>query len=197
MIDTTPYMAWIEWTAVITGLLFIVLMISENIWTWAFGIVSSALFVYIMYVSQLYSESLLYVVYVIIGVYGWYKWSDKSKGAVEITTADRDTLIIIIVTGIVLTLALGTLMKQILTDSFSPYCDAFTSVFGLIASYMEAQKWVSSWLFWIVINAVSIWLYMSRELNISSILMFVYFVLSIAGFFAWRKKYFSSKTTKA
>ena len=103
--------------------------------------------------------------------------------------ASKDTLIKIIVTGIILTAALGTLMKELMPDSFSPYCDAFSSVFGLIASYMEAQKWVSAWLFWIVINAFSIWLYMSRELNVSSILMMVYLVLSIAGFYSWRSKY--------
>ena len=142
-----------------------------------------------MYQNQLYSESFLYVIYVIIGIYGWYKWSDKAESNSKIRTASKDTLIKIIVTGIILTAALGTLMKELMPDSFSPYCDAFSSVFGLIASYMEAQKWVSAWLFWIVINAFSIWLYMSRELNVSSILMMVYLVLSIAGFYSWRSKY--------
>lgn len=182
-------MAVLEWIAVVTGLLFIVLMIIENIWTWICGIISSAIFVYIMYQNQLYSESFLYVFYVIIGIYGWYKWSDKPQSKSKIRTASKDTLIKIIVTGIILTAALGTLMKELMPDSFSPYCDAFSSVFGLIASYMEAQKWVSAWLFWIVINAFSIWLYMSRELNVSSILMMVYLVLSIAGFYSWRSKY--------
>ncbi len=195
--DITEYMVVIEWIAVATGLLFIVLMIMENIWTWIFGIISSALFVYIMYQNQLYSESLLYVIYVLIGIYGWYKWSDKSSDTIKIRTASKDTLMVIIGLGIVLTFALGTLMKQLMTDSFSPYCDAFSSVFGLIASYMEAQKWVSAWLFWIVINAFSIWLYLSRELNVSSILMIVYFVLSIAGFFAWRRSYHMSLRTQS
>lgn len=187
--EISQYIQILEWIAVITGLLFIVLMILEIIWTWLFGIISSGLFVYIMYQSQLYSESLLYLIYVVIGFYGWYKWNDKASASIRIRTASKETLIMLIGIGIVTTLALGTIMKQLLTDSFNPYCDAFSSVFGLIASYMEAQKWVSSWLFWIVINAFSIWLYMSRELNISSILMVVYFTLSIAGFFIWRKKY--------
>ena len=123
---------------------------------------------------------------------GLYRWSDTTAKTLKVRTASRDTLVKIIVLGIVLTFALGTLVKQLMSDSFSPYCDAFSSVFGLIASYMEAQKWVSAWLFWIVINAFSIWLYRSRELDISSYLMVVYFVLSIVGFFSWRRKYHMS-----
>ena len=72
-------------------------------------------------------------------------------------------------------------------SSNNPYIDAATTVFSFIASYMQAKRVLSSWHFWIVINAVSIWLYYQRGLEVYSLLMVVYFALSIAGLFQWSR----------
>lgn len=178
----------LEIFAVSMGLLFIVLLISENIWCWAFGILSSLSFVFLMYYSRLYSESLLYVFYVIIGVYGWQKWSQEGEQRIDIQRVPWPRLAAIFLSGVVLSYIVGYFFSNY-TNAQRPFADATTSVFSVLASYMEAHKWLSSWIFWIAINAFSIWLYFDRSLNFSSFLMLIYFLLSIFGFLQWRNKY--------
>ena len=68
-------------------------------------------------------------------------------------------------------------------------CVTHTTIFSFIASYLEAHKILGGWLYWIVINAVSVILYFERGLQIYAALMVVYFGLSVVAYFSWRKKY--------
>ena len=176
----------LEWIAVAMGIVYIFLLIQENIWCWFFGIVSSICFIFLMYNKQLYSESILYAFYVFIGFYGFYKWSQNDTEKVIIKSASWTTILYIVVIGIICSYFVGTFFGQ-KTDAARPFADATTSVFSVLASYMEAHKWLASWFFWIVINFFSIWLYFDRALNISSMLMVIYFLLSIVGYMQWKK----------
>jgi len=173
---------------VVTGLLFLVLLIYEIIWCWLFGIVSSAAFVVLMFITKLYSESILYFIYIFIGVYGWIRWTKGPQGVLRITKAPLRKRMILVGLAALLSVLTGYLFSNY-TDANRPYADAGSTVFSLLASYMEANKWLSAWLFWIGINGFSVWLYADRALNLSSMLMVVYFILSIWGFLAWRRKY--------
>ena len=178
----------LESFSVIMGLLFIILLIRENIWCWLFGILSSTGFAFLMFNSRLYSETILYVFYVFVGFYGFYKWKDRGQNKIIITRTKLINILMLFGLGVVLTFGVGYYF-DINTNAERPFADAFTSVFSVLASFMEAHKWLSSWIFWIVINAFSIWLYFDRDLNISSFLMVIYFLLSIFGFIQWRNNY--------
>ena len=178
----------LEIVAVSMGLIFIILLISENIWCWAFGILSSLAFVFLMYYSRLYSESILYVFYVIIGVYGWQKWSQEGENKIVIHRVSWRVIATVLIFGAVLSYLAGYYFNNY-TNAQRPFADATSSVFSILASYMEAHKWLSSWVFWIVINGFSIWLYFDRSLNFSSFLMVIYLLLSIFGFIQWRQRY--------
>ena len=67
----------LELIAVILGLIYLILLIKEKIACWIFGILSSAISIYLFYSIQLYSEAILYFYYVIIGIYGFWLWSIK------------------------------------------------------------------------------------------------------------------------
>lgn len=176
----------LELIAVIAGIVYLVLLIRENIWCWFFGIISSLAFIYLMYQNHLYSESILYIFYVFVGFYGIYKWKDRGKNKIVITRTSYLNILLILVSGIIISYCVGTFFAS-QTDAERPFADATTSVFSVLASFMEAHKWLSSWIFWIGINAFSIWLYMDRELNMASFLMVIYFLLSIFGYMQWNK----------
>ena len=89
--------------------------------------------------------------------------------------------------GFGLAMLLGFVFKNY-TDAQNPYLDAFTTSFSFIASYMETRKVLSAWLFWIVVNGVTIVLYLSKDLDIYSALTVVYFISSFIGYFSWKKK---------
>ncbi len=180
-------MLLLEIFAVMMGILFIILLINENIWCWLFGILSSSAFVFLMYNVQLYSESILYIFYVAIGFYGWKQWNKQGDDKIVVGRKPWMYLLIVTIIGAIVSLLVGYIFDNN-TDAQRPYADASTSVFSILASYLEAHKLLSAWVYWIVINACSIWLYFDRSLNLSSFLMVVYFLLSIFGFLQWQKK---------
>ena len=177
----------LELFATITGLCFIILMIYQNIWCWPIGILSSIASIFLFYSSKLYMESILYLFYVAIGIYGWWVWNHVAqKKAVSIATPRYHFSILLI--GALLTAGIGWI-NDTYTDAARPVADAGSTIFSFIASYMEAHRILSSWVFWVIINLFSIWLYMDRGFKLYSGLMVLYFLLSVAGYLQWKKDY--------
>lgn len=181
----------IELASVLLSIAFLVLLMRESIWCWPFGIVGSALGVFLFVAPgaevKLYSEAVLYTYYVWIGIYGWMRWKRKGKEESRIRAWSLKQHLQAFALGGILTPILGFVMDNIF-QSNSPYLDAFTTVFSFIASYMQAEKIFTSWHFWIVINSITIGLYLSRGLNMYSGLMMVYLVLSFFGLYQWKKR---------
>jgi len=178
---------YIEWTAVLLSLIFLIFLIKEKKWCWPFGIVSSLLSIYLFIEIKLYSEAILYFYYVLIGIYGWYVWTSKNKEDLKVKTWPWAKHIPFILGGMLCSFLLGLFFKTY-TDAEKSYIDSTSTIFSFIASYMEAHKIFSSWVFWILINGLSIWLYYNRGLMVYSGLMVIYFVVSIYGFWDWGKK---------
>lgn len=179
----------LELIAVILGLIYLILLIKEKLACWVFGILSSALSIYVFYSIQLYSEAILYLYYVIIGVYGYWLWSTQGidKKTFLITDFKFQAHLVTVLIGIVLSLMLGYFFDS-LTDASSPYLDSFTTIFSFIASYLQAKKILSSFVYWIIINAATLYLYIHKELEFYFFLTVVYFIFSFAGFITWRRK---------
>jgi len=57
----------------------------------------------------------------------------------------------------------------------------------VITTYLVAKKFLENWLYWIVIDSVSIPLYLDRGLPLTALLFAVYVVIAIAGYFSWKK----------
>jgi len=73
------------------------------------------------------------------------------------------------------------------TDAALPYADAFATVASLVAQWLLVRKRLESWLFWIVVDVVSIAMYAMKGLFLTSGLYAVFLVMAAAGFLAWRK----------
>lgn len=175
-----------EWFAVATAILYVILAAKRLILCWLFALISSALYVYICFVSKLYIETFLQVFYFGMGVLGWILWNRSSVENDEIKTwGIRLNLINIILSGI-LTLGLGYYFK-LNTDQASPFLDAFVTSFALSATLMITKKVHEGWVYLIVVDIVSIYLYASRELYLTSFLSLVYTIIAIFGWLAWLK----------
>jgi nicotinamide mononucleotide transporter len=180
---------YLEIIAVILGLAYLFFLIKENILCWYFGVFGSLVSILLFYRTGLYSESILYVYYVVIGVYGFLHWkkSLKKSKVFQITDYAVTTYLKMIVLGEVLSLLLGFSFEKF-TGASMPYLDAHTTIFSFIASYLEVKKKLGAWVFWIVINAVTIILYLKKDLNLYTGLTLVYLVFSFIGYFQWKKK---------
>lgn len=185
----------IEILATTGNLIYIVLLIKEKIICWSFGIAGSALSVYLFMDAKLYSEALLYTFYALMGCWGWIRWHRQ--------LAENNNPIIkwyftahckAIVLGCAIALGLGY-SAQYFTDAQRPFFDAFTTVFSFLATYLEITKVLETWIYWIILNLASIWLYHDRNLDIYAVLIGFYSVLSVWGFISWSKVYRAQVST--
>ncbi len=181
---------YLEITAVITGLVYIILLVKENIWCWFFAIISAVLSIYLFYSAQLYSEAILYFYYIFNGIYAWWVWSGKGiqDAGADIQKWPIYKHISAVLMSVFLAFGLGYFFDNN-SDAQRPYLDAGSTIFSFTASFLEAHKVLNGWVYWIIINLFSVFLYLDRNLNLYAVLMGVYFVISIMGYLSWRKKY--------
>ena len=191
-----PLNTVIEILATLFGLCYIVLLIQEKILCWLFGIAGSLLSVYLFIATKLYSEAFLYSYYVVMGAWGWIHWARRERAHDNPVTRYRaqDHLLVIAVAALG-ALALGSFFAHA-SDAQRPYIDAFTTSFSFAATYMQVKKVLENWYYWIVLNGVSIWLYMDRSLDIYAMLIFVYAGLSILGLYQWLRAWDSQRAAE-
>ena len=178
---------YIEILATVFSIGYLILLIRQNIWCWPLAIVGSSLSIYLFVDAKLYSEAILYGFYVAAAIYGWWLWG-KPKKPKPVTEWGWQTQSLLIGIGLLSGFGIGYVFKTF-TDAAKPLIDAMTTAFSLIASYMEAHKVLSGWIYWIIINLTSIFLYYSRGLEVYAGLMVVFTVLSILGYTNWKKAF--------
>ncbi len=188
---------YIEILGTITGIIYVYLSIKQNIWSWFFGIINSLLYIYINFSAELYANMNLQVYYVIISVYGWYHWlyGAKEIGEKELpvsTTTFRLSMWLSLVT-LALFVFLIFFLKRF-TQSQLPMVDALTTAASIVATWMLTRKLIEQWIIWVVVDVISIGMYIYLQLYATSILFTVYTILAISGYYQW-KKYLSKNQT--
>jgi nicotinamide mononucleotide transporter len=186
------YIKVFEWLATITGFLYIYYTIREDTRLWIYGIISSALFVWVFFKSAIYANSLLYIYYVIIGFYGWYTWHRSEKKAANddrltIHRSSLKKLVAYFATSVILALPVYLILKKY-SDSDAPLLDAVLTTGGMVATWMLTQKLIEQWIFWIVIDMLWCGLMLYKGMYPALLLFIAYTVLAFKGYFEWRKQ---------
>jgi nicotinamide mononucleotide transporter len=178
---------WWEVLAVVLAVAYLVLAIRQNIWCWAAGAASTLLYLFIMYQSSLYMESALQVFYLAMAAYGWHEWRHGGVGGKEldVSTWPLRYHLYAGVAVVVLVLISGELLTRY-SQAALPFLDSFTTWGALIATFMVARKILENWIYWFLIDAVSIGLYLSRELYFTAGLFAAYLVMIVIGYRSWR-----------
>ena len=177
--------SWLEVMAVVTAILYLILVVKENIWCWFFAFISTTIYIYLFHHVALLSESLLNVYYLIMAVYGWRQWHSKQQiSAIKIQQWRLKTHVKIITLSIILTPLIGYLMSK-LGASF-PYIDAFVSIMAVAATLMVAYKVFENWYYWLIIDTISIFLFWQKQMYLTALLFVIYIALVLVGMKAWR-----------
>lgn len=185
--EATKATSLIEWLAVISSITYVILAAKQLIICWLFAFIGSALFVYLCYVGDLYIESILQLFYVIMAVVGWISWK-KSTSHLFITKWKlKSHLLNIILSGSV-ALMLGYLF-EIYTNQANPYIDAFTTCYSLSATFMVTKKILGNWIYWIIIDIASIYLYAQQGYNLAAVQYGIFTILALFGFIAWNTQF--------
>lgn len=174
-----------EATAVALAIAYLVLAIRQNALCWLAALLSSLIYLAVFFGAQLYMESALQVFYAAMAVYGYAQW--KHGGAdhagVRITTWPVGRHALALGTIVAASLSLGWLLSH--TDAAFPFADSFTTIAAIMTTYMVARKILENWLYWFVIDSVSVYLYLARGLALTAALFVLYLVLIVIGFRRW------------
>ena len=176
----------IEWLAFVSSILYVILAAKQLIICWLFGFIGSALYIYVCYSGALYIESFLQLFYVAMAVVGWLTWKNsESNSSIKKWGLNKHLQNIVISGGVAF--VLGYLFNNY-TNQANPYVDAFTTCYSLSATFMVTKKILGNWIYWIVVDIVSIYLYGQQGYNLAAVQYVIFTILAISGFITWHKQ---------
>ena len=176
----------LELIAVLLAIFYLLLAVRQNILCWPAGIISSILYFFIMKSAGLYMEAYLQIFYVFMGFYGWSQWKKVSNNSFVVNTWSGLKHFYSISFVFILSFSSGFFMFSF-TDAALPFIDAFVTWGAIIATYMVAKKLIENWIYWFVIDSVSILLFISRGLIPTAFLFGIYIVIIFFGYKSWKK----------
>ena len=187
-----------ELLGVLFALIYLWFSIKQKIWLWPFGILTSAFYIFVFYHSRLYADMGLQVYYLVVSIYGWYNWlyggktGEKDSLLVSSLKANQKKILVLLSVTFVIYWILVWMLKHIphwldIPSSQLIYWDAFTTAASIVATWMLARKILEQWLVWVVVDAISMGLYIYKGLYLTSGLFLVYTSLAVVGYLQWKK----------
>lgn len=181
------------WEAIAMSLsiVYLLLSIKQSLWCWVAAFFSTLIYSIIFFDVSLLMDSFLNAYYLIMALYGWYSWKYTGKlkeKELEVTSWGLNKNIKIILVLTVISLILGYFMANYTSADFA-YVDTFTTVFAIFTTYLLAKKVIENWIYWIVIDSISIYIYIQKGLNLTAILFAIYTILAIVAYLSWKKEY--------
>lgn len=172
------------------GLLYLWLEYRANIWLWIVGAIMPMVHGVLYLSSGIYADAMMQLYYVFAGIYGLYVWLRGAKRAekvVNIQYTPTKWIIPLVVVYAVLHVVMYYLLSEF-TDSRVPFFDSMSTALSIVAMWMLSRKLVEQWLVWLVVDAISVGLYLYKGIPITAMLYTLYCALALAGYMRWRKQ---------
>jgi nicotinamide mononucleotide transporter len=178
---------WAELLGFATGVVNVWLVARQHIANWPIGIANVLLLMLVFWKWGLYGDAGLQIVYVVLGLYGWWHWlfGGARRSRLTVARTGRREWWALGVAGLLLTGGLWVLLDRV-TDSTVPLADAVTTALSLLATYGQTRKLVESWWLWIVADLIYIPLYAYKGLWLTGGLYLIFLALCVVGLRAWR-----------
>jgi nicotinamide mononucleotide transporter len=177
----------VEALALISSLLF-TWFAAQNKWqAWIFGIFSAVFTALICINVRLFSEVTLQGYYLLISIISLRTWMTKNSDDRVLSIQSMSVIqhILVISLGIGGTFLMGKFWQFF--EAARPFLDSFTTSFSLITVWLMSRKYIENWIYWIIIDLISIYLYFDRGLYIMMNLFVLYTILAVYGLVSWKK----------
>ena len=179
----------LNFLALTTGVLYAVLAARRNRFCWISGAVSSACAAVLAGLSQLPMQAALNVFYVGMSFYGWWSWARRSsEGELNVSLWPYAWHLGAAVAIVALSLGSAYLLRAG-TAAAWPLLDSLTTFFSLLATWLAARGKLENWLYWVVINTVTIYLFAAQRMWGMAVLSALLTVIAVAGYITWRRRY--------
>jgi nicotinamide mononucleotide transporter len=165
--------------------------------TWPIGIFSVMLYCLLFLQINLYADTIEQGYYLGMSLYGWWFWKQNSANsdAISFSFSSKVSILKCIALSLISGIAFGlfllnahTTAPVIFTEPASyPMIDAITTTSSLMAMWLLSRKRAESWIYWIAVDLVAIWLYYIKDVKFLSLLYVVLLGIAINGFRTWQK----------
>ena len=181
---------FLEITGVFFGLISVWYAKKDNILVFPTGIISTTIFIYLLWEWKLLGDFTINIYYSIMSVYGWYHWTRKKGGETEfpiahITKNEKLWAIVIFVLTSIAVVLIYTFFDKF--TSWTAYVDTFTTGVFFVGMWLMAKRKVEHWIFWIVGDIVSVPLYFYKGLTFTSLQYFIFTIIAFYGYIEWKK----------
>ena len=196
--NTPTLIIVLEMIAVVFGFLSVWYAKRENILVFPTGIISTGIFVYILWVFGLLGDMLINAYYFSMSIYGWYVWTRKVDAThfIPITrTSNKEKIWSVVLFALTMIFVIAVYLAFDKFDSWTAYVDTLTTAIFFVGMWLMARKKLENWTFWIIGDVISVPLYLYKGLIFTSLQYFLFTIIAIAGYLAWRKNLNKSPQT--
>jgi nicotinamide mononucleotide transporter len=171
----------------VTGVVCVWLTVREQIWNWPIGLVNSAFYVALFLRARLFADMGLQVIYIVLGVLGWYWWlrGGAQRRALRIGHASGTTWLVLGALVAAGTAGLTLFLRSV--GDVAPFLDALTTALSLAAQYLLTRKALENWYVWIAADIIYIGLYFAKGLPLTAVLYVLLLTFCLAGLRQWRQ----------
>ena len=177
--------SWLEIVGAVTGAGCVLLVVARSVWNFPLGIVSCAAFLVFFYQGRLYADAGLQVVFILLGVHGWVAWVRGHAETTPVRRVPLGELTALAVAFPAVWLGLVRLLEYF--GGAAPTLDAFVTTLSLAAQWLLNRRFVETWLAWMVVDQVSVFLFWSRDMHLTAGLYAVFLTMCVAGLVEWRR----------
>ena len=187
-----------EISAVLFGFASVWYSKENNILVFPTGLISTSIFVYLLFKFELLGDMIINGYYFIMSLYGWYIWTRKVD-AENVTPISRITkseqIIVVVIFASTLVLVYEVYQYFDMWTNWVAYVDTLTTALFFVGMWLMAKRKIENWYFWIIADIISVPLYLYKGLTFTSIQYFGFTILAIFGFLAWKKNLSNSIQT--
>ncbi|MDC1465118.1 nicotinamide riboside transporter PnuC [Polaribacter sp.] len=188
----------LEIVAVIFGFLSVWFSKQNKIWVFPTGMISTLIFVYLLFKWELLGDMLINGYYFIMSIYGWYIWTrkvDKTDVNKISTTTFKEKKISIVLFIAALLFVFIIYQKFDKWTSWFAYIDTFTTAIFFVGMWLMAKRKIENWVFWIIGDLISVPLYLYKGFTFTSFQYFGFTFIAIFGYLAWKKNLHKTQLT--
>ena len=189
---------WLEIFGVCSSLTYLYFSVNRKSWLWLMGILSSTIYAVVFYRNALYAETIINSYYVIISVYGWFKWV-SAKGEyheethqVDVLRVNRKEVLKLTILGIIIFIVIYFSIKTIpellnIKTASVAFFGTFLTALSFVATWMLTKRYIEQWFLWMFINGSYIFICTYKGLYFTVILNVIYTFVSVVGYIKWSK----------
>lgn len=172
----------------VTGIISVILCSQRKISFYFFGFIQLGTYMYLAWQQRFYGElieNVFYIITMLIGIVVWLKNYNTEEQIVESKRLSDRLFYIICSIMVFICVLFGYYMKYF-TDNTQPFMDSFSTVPAFIAQTLLMLRYREQWIFWIIIDVVSIFMWLFAD-NWIMVIQFIFWTMNcIYGYRKWK-----------